>query len=490
MSVTIRLGTISKRRNSTKQPADTDLADVRSVDLKDTTSYDAPTFLLTGNDLADNYLKWGNRYYFINDVRSVRHNLMEVECVLDVLATYKSEILASTQFVSYSASHTGDASWLVDSRIPIKKNTKVNVATNGLALLDAATGCIVLSVVGKESSASYWINRAGVDDIISEISNWQQTEMDAAKILIDGSTTESAIATIGEALVNTGFIGNAYSQAPSCIRACIWVPFMASALTYESSALESIWLGNFDTHVQGKRLSYKPTSHSNPVDIPWEHTGWLRSVCDEVYLYLPLVGMVQLSTDCIINETQLHINHSVTPSDGVICYEVTAGNQIVGTYGASCAAQVPIGINQKASAGELFNSIMQGERRVLSTGVESNLSPLSAASAVAQAALEGVQAIYDTVSVEFSSHATSVGGLGGGAGAGLDLDAKCFVVSHDPLIDPADMAATMGRPVMKPMSLSGLTGYCQCANGHVSAPAQAGELDALDHYLNSGFYIE
>lgn len=490
MSVTIRLGTVSKRRNSTKQPTDTELADVRTVDLKDTTSYDAPTFLLTGNDLADNYLKWGNRYYFINDVRSVRHNLMEVECVLDVLATYKTEILASTQFVSYSASHAGDATWLVDNRIPIKKNVKVNAATNSLALLDGTTGCIVLSVIGKESSASYWITRAGVDDIISEISNWQQTEMDAAKILIDGSTTETAIATIGEALVNTGFIGNAYAQAPSCIRACIWSPFMASALNYESSALETIWLGNFDTHVQGKRLSYRATSHSNPVDIPWEHSGWLRSVCDDVYLYLPLVGMVQLSTDSIINESSLSIKHSVTPTDGAISYEVIAGNQIIGTYGASCCAQVPIGINQKASAGELFNSIMQGERRVLSTGVESNLSPISAASAVAQATLEGVQAVYDVASIGFTSHASCVGGLGGGAGAGLDLDVKCFVVSHDPLIQPADMAATMGRPVMKPMSLSSLTGYCQCANAHVAAPAQASELDALDHYLNSGFYIE
>ena len=48
----------------------------------------------------------------------------------------------------------------------------------------------------------------------------------------------------------------------------------------------------------------------------------------------------------------------------------------------------------------------------------------------------------------------------------------------------------MGLPTMKPISLSTLTGFCQCANAHVEAPAQASELDAIDRYLNSGFYIE
>ena len=40
------------------------------------------------------------------------------------------------------------------------------------------------------------------------------------------------------------------------------------------------------------------------------------------------------------------------------------------------------------------------------------------------------------------------------------------------------------------MALSTLTGYCQCANAHVAAPAMGAELDAIDLYLNSGFYIE
>jgi hypothetical protein len=53
------------------------------------------------------------------------------------------------------------------------------------------------------------------------------------------------------------------------------------------------------------------------------------------------------------------------------------------------------------------------------------------------------------------------------------------------------MQQTMGLPTMKPMALSGCSGYCQCANAHVAATgAEAQELDEIDAYLNSGFYIE
>ena len=85
--------------------------------------------------------------------------------------------------------------------------------------------------------------------------------------------------------------------------------------------------------------------------------------------------------------------------------------------------------------------------------------------------------------------------FGGGAGAGLDLKVTCYTVTHDTIIDGSGTdhnlyVATMGAPVMKSMSLSGLQGFCQCANAHVSAPATAGELDAIDSMVNGGFFIE
>ena len=130
MSITVNFGTFSKKINSTKQPTN-ELTDARSVYLKDSTSEDMPTFVLSGDLFDYNYCSWGNRYYFINDIRSVHNNMTEIDCVLDVLATYKTEILSGTYFVSYSSSQ-GNA-WLADTRIPVLKNT---VASKAIASED------------------------------------------------------------------------------------------------------------------------------------------------------------------------------------------------------------------------------------------------------------------------------------------------------------------------------------------------------------------
>ena len=100
-------------------------------------------------------------------------------------------------------------------------------------------------------------------------------------------------------------------------------------------------------------------------------------------------------------------------------------------------------------------------------------------------------AAYNVENVKKSSHISCVGGVGGGAGIGLGRDCVCYTVCHPTVVAPADMVATMGYPTMQPMALSTLTGYCQCANAHVAATgAESQELDEIDIFLNSGFYIE
>ena len=500
MSVTIRLGTISKRRNSTKQPADTELADVRSVDLKDTTSYDAPTFLLTGNDLADNYLKWGNRYYFINDVRSVRHNLMEVDCILDVLATYKSDILASTQFVSYSANNTGNANWLADTRIPVIKKSEVDSENTDIDTLFNSAGFFVLTVVGLNGCETFAVTAYDLTMLTANVQSWRTSLENGIYNSIPAaptgsSTTQAAIDALAGfmkaleyASVQSDFLGNAYANAPACIRSCIWVPFLPAA--FEQGNAKNIFLGEFDTGVSAKTVKTRPATGYKALDIPWFHTDWRRSYCEEVYLYLPLVGMVQLSVDDITSASSIVVHYSATCSDGCVCYMIECDGEIIGTYGGNVSANQPIGINQQASVGEIANAFIAGADKVISTGVNQSLSPVSATAAAGGALFQTATAGYEVANVQASTHVSCTGGIGGGAGSGLLLSVFCYVVNHETIVEPADMAATMGRPVMKPMSLSTCTGYTQCINAHVAAPAQASELDALDSYLNNGFYIE
>lgn len=492
MSVTVYFKNSSKRRNSTLQTSFS-ASDAYSCVLKDATSLDRPTFLVSAATMDFNVAKWDNRYYFIDDVVSVRNNQWEVSCVLDVLATYKSDITGSTQFVSYSASTTGDATWLSDTRIPVTKKTEIGYEYDNLNTLFDTTGFYVLSVVGSAGCELYAVTEQNLIDLIGQLQTWQNDGItgiinDDLGVIYDFSSIETAIESLGKMSIQTGFIGNAYSQAPACIRSCIWVPFLLAA--FQTGAAKNIFLGTFDTGVQGTPIKSTPATGFKAINIPWFHTDWRRAYCETIYVFLPLVGIIQIPSDSVTNASGIIIDYSATATDGCVSYSVSAGGQIVGTYGGQCSSNYPIGINQQSSAGEIAQSVMAGADKMVSTAVNSTISPISMAAVAGAVALEGVNAAYQTADVAASTHMSCIGGIGGGSGAGLARYVACYVVNHETIVTPSAMAATMGRPVMKPMSLSGLSGYCQCANAHVSATAQARELDAIDYYLNSGFFIE
>ena len=529
---TVSFGSFSKRKNSTKQPAT--LSDQRTVTLKENCSQDRPVFICSGNNFNYNYCMWDSKYYFIEETVSLANNEIEIRCVMDPLATYKTEILASTQYVSYS-SQSGDA-WLADDRIPLKTSTAVS-ASSGLTGVLSNIGCYILTVTGVDSVTSYMYTSEGtLAGLFSDLATWrdqvQQTTQQIAQSYQGNSSSTSSDAgsaasddnegigvsisntianfgnaiastiisgckaladslkTISDSIVQTGFVGNAYENAMQCVRSCIWVPF-DYALAPSGSTPGTMQLGTYPIPAgyAGAPISAKPATVSFSVSIPWQHSDWRRKTCEDVYLYLPLVGMVQLSGDSLISETSLTIDWSVTYTDGCICYKVKAGNQVIGAYSGNGAVNYPVGIAQQASAGAIAGTAVAGAQKVAASAVQ-GAAVGGGIGAIIGGIATAVGAGYQVANAYNTAHISTVGNVGGGAGLGLGRDAVCYTVNHDTIITPADMKDTMGLPTMKPIALSTLTGFCQCANAHVDAPATAGELDAIDFYLNSGFYIE
>ena len=487
MAHTFYFGKVAKRKNSTLQGAVSASYDVL---FKTPTSIDEPTITLHhAGDFDYNYAKYKENYYFVTDKVSRNNDLWEVSLELDPLATCKSEILNSTQFVTYSSNMT--SIWLPDTRIPVQKNATVAQRSTTMNFLFTDGGFYVLSAIGKDGCEIYCTDKTNLKKMISEINDWRTDLKDeifqALPFPTPGDETE-ATANLYTVMLQTGVVGNAYTDAPSCIRSCIWVPFFLSS--FADGGGTTIKLGVYDTNATAYSCKTSPVTNTVSVQIPWQFNDWWRAICEEVYLYLPLVGMVVLSSDELINQTSINVEWSATATDGCIAYRVSAGSQIIGTYGANCAVNYPIGISQQASAGEIVQTALSGIDRAISTAVHSSISPISAASSVAGSVFEGFMAGYDVENIRNTTHNSCIGGIGGGAGVGLSLDLKCFTVAHPTVIEPAQMAATMGLPTMKPMTLSSLTGYCQCANAHVSAAVDAPILNKIDAYLNSGFYIE
>lgn len=533
MSVTASFYKFSKRKNSTKQPtgAGTDF----SVDLKSGTSLLRPTLLLSNSSYPDyNYCQFMGMYYFIRDIVSVRNDLWELYLIVDPLATAKANILASTQYVCYS-SQQGNT-WLPDTRIPLLKETKTARNTVSMAGLFNTVGFYVMTAVGQNGCVAYAMDKSTLDSVLASIQDWEDDGvLDAMQqITAPGSSytrgayripasanlddcfkslneelvsvveslgdmftdfqqsLSTCIASIGGAAVTTGFLGNAYALAPECIRSCIWVPFFASP--FADTGVD-LYLGNLPCKKNGAfihpfTLKSTPYTGSVSINIPWHYSDWRRGICEDVYLYLPMVGMVQLSADSLTNATTLVIDYSATATDGVVCYEIKADGNVIGTYSGQCSANYPIGINQQASAGEIAQAIMGGVDKTVAAAVNSSISPVSMGASAVSMGWNVATGAYDVANVANSTHLTTIGGIGGGAGSGLDLDIQCFTVCHETVVAPNDMKNTMGVPTMKPLLLSSLSGYCQCANASVEGDFPEPILDSISAYLNSGFFIE
>ena len=94
----------SKRKNSTAIPVDTGTE--IEIKLKNGCSFLSPVFLLQTDTFDYNYCKFNERFYWVNDVVSIRDSLFEVHCSVDVLGTWKESIKDTTAMVEYSASDT------------------------------------------------------------------------------------------------------------------------------------------------------------------------------------------------------------------------------------------------------------------------------------------------------------------------------------------------------------------------------------------------
>ena len=148
MAFTITTFNFAKRANSTKQPTGLSGTDW-SVVLKEKTSYDQPVFLLTSNSQPEfNYLQWRSWYYFVTGISYVRNDLYEVSCDLDVLATYKTAIGATSAFVLYDTAANTE---ITDRRLSMKTTATVSSNTTESDIFEG-NSCVVLGITGKIES--------------------------------------------------------------------------------------------------------------------------------------------------------------------------------------------------------------------------------------------------------------------------------------------------------------------------------------------------
>ena len=487
-SITAYAG-FSKRKNSTKQPAGAGTA--ITATLKDDTSMVQPAFVLSGDHFTYNYISFAGRYYFVDDVISLHNGLCEIQCSIDVLATYKSVIQASSQYVLY---YTHSNSQIVDARLSTKTDITVQSDTEQFNNLGTGDSYLITTVAMEDGSGDggtsiFACDKSTVDNLFDDnlitlIQGDYNTNVNnitdalAHLALLDVPSTIRDIATLWfshlkfmSRNVNTALYSD---EAPQYVKNCFVLPIENSHL---GGTTKNIRLGCWDSSASGNKGFPRICHDSATVAIPWQASDWRRnSPYHEIYLYIPYIGMVNISPSEIIGVTNITVNVAIDAYSGVASFVVNADNgTVLGQYSTNIAAPYAIG----SSNIDVVNSgaqIVSGAASIFSGVVTGN------SYAIGGGALGIVNAIKPLDG--------SIGSNGGAAGMGLGNTVKCFTVFHDTTVSPSSVSAIKGTPYNGVMSLSGVSGYVQTSDASVDVAGYGNEKDQINNYLNGGIYIE
>ena len=462
----------SKRKNSTKQPTG---GTTITATLKDDVSMVQPIFIVQGNTFTYNYIQFAGRYYFVDDVVSLRNNLTEIHCNIDVLATYKSAIQSTFAYVLY---YTHTNTEITDHRLSVK-TTQTTESENGSFDYFGVGFTHVLTTVGENNVNSYKLNLSEIKEIVST-TFFESLDQELSDVpAIDTTSVESAISDAGRFIVDllkSAAIASTYvGKLTDCIRNCYVLPIDPAAW---GGSLESVYLGRCDTGKDGYVVGAmdRVLHDSATVAIPWQATDWRRNApYHEIYLYIPAIGLTTISPSDVIGENYLYVDVEVDKLSGDAIFNVGTASKVIAQYTTNVAVNFPVGANNVNSAraamavGNLAGSLVSGN-------IGNTLSDaLGLANAI-------------------QPQAMSIGSNGGGAFLGLvSFQGKkvyCFTVFHDTTVSPASVSAVKGTPYNGVMSLAGVSGYVQTAGASVDIAGYGNEKDMVNNYLNGGIYIE
>ena len=503
MSYTVRLGSFDKRINSTKRPtlAEYQQWDEYTVFLKEVTSYDHPTLLLSAEfaTVANkhyNYAIMFGRWYWVTDLRAVRTNQIEVDMQLDILATCQGAIKGTKAFIEYGFNtfNAGDSSSrIADNRRPVAKNPSIysaSVDPSG-GIISPNTGCYIVQAVGKDSGVStYALTAAQLKSLITQINvNAAQDVQDALDLsgYVDGTDviTDLEALSLKRQLLN--------ESAFQAIKSIHWLPLSVSG---SSGVNDYMYLGYYQAFAAVPRLNQNSIySATTSISIPWPVSDWRRNNI-QMSLYIPFFGTIPVPVDQCLSTGALTIVWTAEYFSGSVSVKVNAGNYTI--YAASTNIAVPfafgtsnIGISQVIGGGiQAAGGAIQFATGIVDAGagvVGAFLGSAGGASSGATTALAGAQNIYSGYAQTVQPIITSAGSMGGMAAIGQSMNATLALIYYPALTD-TDFESIYGHPVFKVDTPA--NGFCKTRGFSISLANEATYAAYINQVMDGGCFIE
>lgn len=457
MSITVSFTTYSKRINSTKQLTMTSSHDcvfkngcsmLNPILLLELESSSFPEY--TGFQI-------GSKYYNVTDIRSVRNNLFEIYGEIDVLATYKSDIGASSEYVVRAASAYNLN--IIDSMYPTLGYTTLTVKefstlhsafnnggsfvvgiTNGLGVESAGVTYYILNYVTMARLLSFLFG--GTWMVATDVST------DLQKELINPIQYIDSIKWYPFDIVNSSLISTTTGE----IKFGYWgtgitAPIMSVTDSVAAFA-ESITLDNHPQHARGYYLNGSPYT--------------LMSL--QCYGF----GMIPIDSNLFVSYNELTLGIGV---------DLITGR---GRLSLRCGSNARLFHNQFGDVGVdcKISQITQGFMESVgdvSGGAFSLIAgnPIGFASGI----VSGLQALQPQLRTSGSN------------GSKMAFNLVPTLIIKRQSITSEDQSQ-LGRPLCEKRQISTLSGYVKCDNVDIDLAATSAEKEKVISFMESGFFYE
>lgn len=458
MALAVNLYNFSKRENSTKVPET--VGETFSCVLRGACGVVAPSLQLTiANPTQYNYayIPDFGRYYFIREW-TYADRLWQCDLEVDVLASYKTLIGASTQYVTRSAFEwDGD---IIDTLYPANTlvSETVNLSGTNPWQVSINTGYYVVGIINGDESGVGGVNYYALSQIeLNTLKNYLFDTVDWLNI----DTTE-----ISEGLQKALFNPIQY------ISSCKWFPINLSSADMRVQLPFAWWeiptsyrnipaLGSWNSVVTFNIAKHPQTSmRGNFVNAsPFtRHT-----------LYFPPFGNITLNPTDICNETVLTCNVDVDLISGMGILNIFAGSA-----GTKLIQKVEAMVGVPVELAQFNQNIIGAATSAIgAVGDLVTLDFVGAAEGVMNAISSAIPQLTTT-----GNNGTFV------TYSGAPRLASQFYEIVD------DSLEHRGRPLCKEKVINTIPGFIIVSDPDVSLPATLEENQRVKNYLSGGFYFE
>lgn len=460
MSFAVNFYTFSKRDNSTKQPTGTGTQ--LNCELLQPSSIFTPYLELNSvianpSSLNYAYIATYGRYYWVTDW-TYDKGFWICRLEVDVLATYKTQIGSSTQYVVRAASAYNLT--ITDTKYPALSYSQLtNVSFDSLHTSFTNGGSFVIGISNGSSVESAGITYYAVREFVMR---------QLMEFLFGGTWMDATDITtqLQKELINP-------MQYIDSIR---WYPFDIPNSTSISLGSDTIKFGFWDSQITAPVInaadSIIPFAQSKTVPShPQASRGTYLNGSPYTRLLLDAYGFGQVPIDASIfaGSNTLTLGIAVDVISGVGKMMLYAGSSDPKMFYKQYA---PVGVDMKIS---------QANQGLISAPAQ----VMAGAASLAYGNVLGFGAGVLSALESLMPQITSSGSVGSKAAY---TNAPVLIISRYSL--PAEDITNLGRPLCSAIQISTLSGYIQCENVELEIAATYNELTQIRSHLESGFFYE